>query len=408
MCVPVSTDEADAAVGSALQKLHRIANVLPPASVASIVDVVCDVLGARSGRLFVADYGLRSIRELGPDGPLGAPITIEGTLQGRVFSNGVTISSGTGPTVLHVPLTDGTERIGLLELDFDVWCGIPAILSPVIFVLVAVLLAKSRYSDAWVRCRRAEPLLAAAEVQWDLLPPLAASADNIALAGILEPAYSIGGDSFDYALNHGSLDFAIVDAMGHGMSAVLMAAAAINGLRNVRREGGALTTAYQQVDRLIIDHFGDSRYVTGQIASLDTRTGVLRWINAGHPLPLLIRNGAFVGAMPCRPSMPMGLGGPVVEVAEHALQGGDRVLFYTDGMTESKSADGETFGEARLADYLVRATLERLPVSETVRRLSAHVLDFVGADLADDATMFLVEYRVEATTPADHLRFAQP
>jgi hypothetical protein len=398
----MSTDEADAALGSALKKLHEIANVLPPASVASIVDVVCEVLGARSGRLFVADYGLRSIRELGPDGPLGTPLTIEGTLQGRVFSNGVTISSGTSPTVLHVPLTDGTERIGLLELDFEQWDGIPSILSPLIFMLVSVLLAKNKYSDAWVRCRRAEPLLAAAEVQWDLLPPLAASADNIAIAGILEPAYSIGGDSFDYALNHGCLDFAIVDAMGHGMSAVLMAAAAINGLRNVRREGGPLTRAYQQVDRLIIEHFGDSRYVTGQIGSVDTRSGLLRWINAGHPLPLLIRNGAFVGVMPCRPSMPMGLGGQVVEIAEEALQGGDRVLFYTDGMTESRSANGEIFGEARLVDYLIRATLDRVPVSETVRRLSAHVLNFVGGDLADDATMFLVEYRIEPTALADH------
>jgi serine phosphatase RsbU (regulator of sigma subunit) len=265
----------------------------------------------------------------------------------------------------------------------------------VIFTLVAVLLAKSRYSDAWVRCRRAEPLSAAAEVQWDLLPPLAATADDIAVAGILEPAYSIGGDSFDYALNHSGLDFAIVDAMGHGMSAVLMAAAAINGFRNVRREGGSLPGAYEQVDRLIVDHFGDSRYVTGQLGSLDTRSGVLRWINAGHPLPLLVRNGTFAGGLSCKASMPMGLGGRVVEIAEEPLQRGDRVLFYTDGITESKSSDGETFGEPRLADYLVRATLDRVPVSETVRRLSAHVLSFVGAGLKDDATMFLVEYGVE-------------
>jgi serine phosphatase RsbU (regulator of sigma subunit) len=100
--------------------------------------------------------------------------------------------------------------------------------------------------------------------------------------------------------------------------------------------------------------------------------------------------------------MPMGLGGQVVEIAEEALQGGDRVLFYTDGMTESKSATGEIFGEARLVDYLIRATLDRVPVSETVRRLSAHVLNFVGGDLADDATMFLVEYRIEPTALADH------
>ena len=390
-----STAQDVALLGAAIAELYRVANVLPPASVANIVDVVAEIVGARSGRLFIADYGLRSLRQLGPDGPLGAPLTIEGTLQGRVFADGTTLASGTGPTVLHVPLTDGTERIGLLELDFEVWEGVPAVLPPVVFTLVSVVLARSRYSDAWARCRRAEALSAAAEVQWDMLPRLAASADNIAVAGIMEPAYSIGGDSFDYALDHSGLEFAIVDAVGHGMSAVLMAVAAINGYRNVRRESFPLTTAYEQVDRLLAAHFGDSRFVTGQLGSLDSRSGVLRWINAGHPLPLLVRNRAFAGALPCKPSMPMGLNGRVVEVAEEQLQSGDRVLFYTDGVTESKSRAGEPFGEPRLADYLVRATLERIPVSETVRRLSAHVLSFVGPGFKDDATMFLVEYGVK-------------
>jgi serine phosphatase RsbU (regulator of sigma subunit) len=102
----------------------------------------------------------------------------------------------------------------------------------------------------------------------------------------------------------------------------------------------------------------------------------------------------------------MGLGGTVVEVATAALQGGDRVLFYTDGITESKSADGEPFGGERLADYLVRATLDGVPVAETVRRLSAHLLRFVGSGLADDATMFLIEDR--RGRPGESARTAVP
>ena len=93
--------------------------------------------------------------------------------------------------------------------------------------------------------------------------------------------------------------------------------------------------------------------------------------------------------------MPMGLGGTVVQIAEESLQGGDRVLFYTDGITESRSADGEIFGTKRLADYLVRATLDRVSAAETVRRLSANLISFVGAGLRDDATLFLIEYRVD-------------
>ena len=401
MSVGESVDEADALVGRALTSMYRVGNIVPPASVAQIVDVVCEVVGARSGRLFVADYGLRSLREFGPDGPVGPSVVIEGTVAGRVFADGEIVAIGEGPTVLRVPLTDGSERIGILELDFDEWDGVPVVLSPVVLVLVSVLVTKSRYTDAWVRCRRAERMSAAAEVQWDLLPPLAASCDDVAVAGILEPAYSIGGDSFDYALNQKRLQFAIVDAMGHGMSAVLMSAAAIAGLRNVRREGGRLVDAYELVDRLLIEHFGDSRYVTGQFGSLDYKSGILHWINAGHPLPLLVRNGTFVGALSCQPSLPMGLGGTVVQVADEPLQRGDRVLFYTDGITESRSADGDLFGGERLADYLVRAALDGVPVAETVRRLSANVLSFVGGGLSDDASMFLLEYHGPRTADAD-------
>ena len=73
------------------------------------------------------------------------------------------------------------------------------------------------------------------------------------------------------------------------------------------------------------------------------------------------------------------------------------MLFYTDGITESKSLDGQFFGIQRLVDYLVRATLEGAEVGETVRRLSANVLSFVDGGLKDDATMFLIECRVDHT-----------
>jgi serine phosphatase RsbU (regulator of sigma subunit) len=179
-----------------------------------------------------------------------------------------------------------------------------------------------------------------------------------------------------------------------------MSVTAINALRNVRREGRELAGGYEQVDRLIAQHFGGFSFVTGQFGSLDSSTGTLRWINAGHPPPLLVRNGTFAGELVCEPSMPMGLGGTVVKVAEEPLQSGDRILFYTDGITESRSADGEIFGTERLADYLVRATLDGVSAAETVRRLSANLLTFVGAGLRDDATLFLVEYRVDR--PPDH------
>jgi serine phosphatase RsbU (regulator of sigma subunit) len=263
----------------------------------------------------------------------------------------------------------------------------------VVAVLVLLLVSKGRYSDRWVRARRSQPLSAAAEIQWDLLPPLSCSTPEVAVGGILEPAYEIGGDSFDYAFNGDALEFAIVDAIGHGMSAVLMSAAAISSLRHARRSGTDVSTTYREVDDVIATQFGDCYYVTAQMGSLDLSTGVLTWVNAGHVPPMLVRNGTYAGELVCDASRPLGLGGPVVQVAQEYLQRGDRVLFYTDGITESRSPSGAFFGLDRLADFLVRATLERVTVAETARRLSENVVEYVGAGLKDDATLLLIEYR---------------
>jgi hypothetical protein len=360
----------------------------------ALVDAVRQVLGAHAARVFVADYSLRRLQQVDVTGPVGAALVMAGTIAGRAFATGEVTVSGSHPTVVSFPLVDGTDRIGLLELDYEDWDGnLPASWERVVAVFVLVLITTSRYSDLWVRARRSEPLSAAAEVQWDLLPPLSCSTDGVAVGGILEPAYEIGGDSFDYAVNGSQLEFAIVDAIGHGMSAVLMSAAAINSLRSARRTGTDLVDTFHQADQLIETRFGDSYYVTGQFGSLDLPTGVLTWVNAGHVLPLLVRNGTYAGELSCKPSLPLGLGGPVVEVAKQPLQRGDRVLFYTDGITESRAPDGAFFGRERLADFLVRTALEAVPVAETARRLSASVIDYARAGLSDDATLLLIEYR---------------
>ena len=373
---------------------------IEPGSVAALVEAVCEIVGASDGRLFVADYGLQRLQQLDSDGLAGESQPIEGTIAGRAFASGEIVGSGDRQALLWVPLTDGAERLGVLELAFASG-DVPAreLLDPVIAVLVLLLIARRRYSDVWSRTRRAEAMSAAAEAQWSLLPPLACTTRRVAVGAILEPAYEIGGDSFDYALNDDRLDFSIVDAIGHGMTAVLMSSAAINSLRNDRRAGRDLTAAYQHADRLIIDHFGNSFYVTAQIGTLDLTTGILTWLNAGHVRPMLVRNGTFAGELQCQPSMPIGLDGPVVDIATESLQRGDRVLFYTDGIIESKAPDGTYFGADRLADFLVRATLDQVPVAETVRRLAAAVVNHVGQGLNDDATLLLIEYRGSTDQP---------
>ena len=216
---------------------------------------------------------MRCIRALDADGTVGDEVLLEGTLAGRAFASGEPTRQVNGTTVMWCPLSEGSERIGLLELTFDDPASLASWddVADVVRMMVLLIVSGRRYTDVLLRARRAQPLSEAAEAQWDLLPPLSYTGTNVAVSGILEPAYSIGGDSFDYAVNPGRLDMAIIDAIGHGLPAVLMASAVINTVRNARRERLSVDQTYRQADRRIAEQFGHSFYVTGQIASLDTR-----------------------------------------------------------------------------------------------------------------------------------------
>lgn len=385
--------EGTRARGHALADLLAEMVDVPASEIESVADMAGRALGASSARVLIADYALVSLVELGDVGPTGPHQTIDGTLAGRAFARGEVVVTGEDVATVFVPLTEGSERLGVLELTHPAWTDdVRSRLDPVIRVLVLVLISKRRYTDVLLRGRRAEPLTLAAEMQWELLPPLTCSTDRVSVSGILEPAYTIGGDSFDYALNPGRVEFAIVDAMGHGMPAVAISMVAVNGLRNARREGLGLETAYLETGAAIDERFGPDVFATAQIGSLEVDTGELTWLNAGHPPPLLVRHGRFTGELECRPSMPMGLRGPVNAIATEALQPGDRILFYTDGVVESTDPDGQAFGLDRLADHLTRATNDGTSPAETVRRLSASILTYNALHLSDDATLLLVEY----------------
>ena len=378
---------------NALVSLLEVSDELPANEVVRVVQLAGELLGASSARMLVADYGLTSLQPLGDDGSTSTRQAIGGTLAGRCFERGEIVVSGDDPALVLVPLSEGSERLGVFEFVHPNWNEeARELLDSIARVLVLVLVSKRRYTDVVQRSRRTQSLEIAAEMQWDLLPPLTCATRCVSVSGILEPAYSIGGDSFDYAINPRGIEFAVIDAVGHGMSAVLMSVAAITALRNSRREGLSLEAAYHAAGQVIEQQFGHSNFVTAQTGLLAFDSGELTWLNAGHPLPLLVREGKYIGQLTCEASWPLGLGGDVREIATQRLQPGDRVLFFTDGVIEAKSASGEDFGVPRLADFLVRASLDQLSQAETARRLSASVLAHNGATLNDDASLLLLDY----------------
>ncbi|MFJ9025786.1 PP2C family protein-serine/threonine phosphatase [Streptomyces sp. NPDC102259] len=351
--------------------------------------------------IYVADLPRHALHLLiGPDGAppdTGEHIRIEGTAPGRAYQYGRLMSAApqeTGGADWWVPLVDGTERLGLLRVRSVVDDARAREDADRLAALVALLItAKRTSSDTLARLVRTEPLNIAAEMAWNLMPPSTYADGRVVISASMEPAHRISGDVYEYALDGPLVHLTLFDAMGHDTAAGLCGALALGACRNSRRQGAGLVAKGEAVEAALIDQYGQRRYVTGILATLDTRTGVLSWVNRGHQPPIIIRGNRWSSHLHCPPAHPMGTGlGLASTVCREQLQPGDRVVFCTDGITEARSPGGSEFGLERFTDFLIRRQADGLPVPETLRRLIQAVLDYHDGELQDDATVLMCEW----------------
>jgi serine phosphatase RsbU (regulator of sigma subunit) len=380
-----------------LRSLLHVSHLLAPDDLAAVVAAHGRMLGARETVLYLADYGQATLQPLtGAGVPERQELPIEGTLAGRAFRRVEVVSAPTQTSYrLWMPLLDGGERLGVAELvlpeapDDDLRDELTALVT----LVAELVVVNDAYSDVFSRLRRRKTLSLAAEIQWELLPPMSFGTDRVVITGGLEPAYDVGGDSFDYALNGTTMDLLVIDSVGHGLPAAVLASVAIGAYRHARRNLLDLPGIAVEINAAIATQFGAGQFATAVLARLDIATGRLRWINAGHPEPLIVRGSALVRPPHCPPSRPLGLqDGPPV-CCEIRLEPGDRLVLYTDGITEARSPDGEFFGERRLADFISAAAAAGDPAPETVRRLMRHVLTHQADQLQDDASIVVLEWR---------------
>ena len=150
---------------------------------------------------------------------------------------------------------------------------------------------------------------------------------------------------------------------------------------------------YWLMDAAISGQFGPEQFVTAQMMRLDIATGLLQWVNAGHPAALLIRDHRVVRALEGPGTLPVGFGGAVPRVSEQALRPGDRVLSFTDGVLEEHRPGGELFGEQCLREFAQRSSQACAGLQDMVRSPSNSLMQARGGRTTDDAALFLMEWR---------------
>lgn len=351
--------------------------------------------------IYVADLQQDVLRLLVRDGDQEDPeygeteLPVNSTLAGRSFETLTPLSeAGSKLDRWWVPLQDGAERLGVLRVDTEESGEETLRAMRALAVMVAMMVVvKREYSDSFARLCRTRPMSVAAELQWNLMPPSEFANHQVTISAVLEPAYEVGGDAFDYGIDNDVAHMAVFDAMGHDVTAGLAANLAVASYRNSRREGASLLETGEAIETTLVEHLGTARYVTALIADLNLRTGHLTWVSHGHHPPVRIRGGRLLDLPACQPGSPLGVDlGLGATLCQEQLHPGDRLVLFTDGITETHGPGGDEFGLDRFVNFIVRHNAEGLPIPETLRRLIHGILDYHGGALQDDATVLFMEW----------------
>ena len=227
-------DQGLEVLGHLLEASHDLA----PDDLVAAVARAGRALRAEDVAIYLADYEQTLLVPL-PDGTDRTPLEIDTTLAGRAFA---TIAAQEADSEvgrrLWLPLLDGAERLGVLGLTLP---SVDDVLrkrcSWLATLLAELLMTKGQYTDSYFLTRRRQPMSLAAELQWQLLPPLTFVTPRVVIAGLLEPAYEVAGDAFDYALNGDIAHLAVIDPVGHDLTATVLAAVTVGSYRHSRRPG---------------------------------------------------------------------------------------------------------------------------------------------------------------------------
>ncbi len=244
--------------------------------------------------------------------------------------------------------------------------------------------------------RRKRELEIARELQLKLLPTGPPAVPGLDVAGFSDPASEVGGDYYDYlTLRNGNPAIVVGDVAGHGMPAGLLMAVAKSAIHTQSQSENPPAILMERLTKTLLHMSADNQFMTLVFAEIDLAARKLVYSNAGHHYPLHYRAASSAIEELESTGLPLGLlpkaPGPFVE---RALDPGDVLVLYSDGVVEATNAADEMFGTARLGEVIL-AQLGR-PAETVIEAVFAAVRAHTDdAPLDDDATAVVVRVLAE-------------
>ena len=237
--------------------------------------------------------------------------------------------------------------------------------------------------------REAREIEEARRIQRTLLPATLPQMDGFELAASWQPAAGVGGDCFDaLRFSPTRLALSIADVVGKGIPAALLMSNLQAAVRAFATEASRPAELCEQVNAVLCGHIAEGRFISFFFCVADAEVGMLSYTNAGHYPPMLVHadgnverltaGGAVLGVFP----------DGAYETGVVAFGAGDRLVLYTDGITETRNDADEEFGEERLLSLAVAHRSCSAPALQS--RLVEAVASFSGRRFTDDATLMVL------------------
>ena len=376
--------------------LAAVENAPPVAAADVVAQQLAQAIDASAVAFLIADLSGDLLMRLShdetlamsnPDRDVAEQVPLAGSAHGRVLTDqALQVDRQAEGWRVLAPVTNRGEAIGVLELLLpeepdEVRLADVALAAHALAYLV---IANRRFTDLFEWGQRSVPLTLAAEIQHRLLPgAYTCEAGQFSLAGWLEPAGNIAGDTFDFSLDRDTLHLSMTDAMGHSVQAAMLASVLVGALRNARRARVDLAEQARLASASLAEHFHRSEYVTGQLVRVDLQSETAQIVQAGHPPPLRVRDGQ-VTSVELMTDLPFGWGEHEYRVQPLSLAPGDRLVFLTDGLLERNASSLD------IASLISQG--RQMHPREAVQHLVKAVLKRTDGQLKDDATVMCLDW----------------